>query len=58
MATQNIICFESRIKEFIIIFDYIFQEVPQLKLLNINIIQREHVISIDQTDHNTKNIIQ
>ena len=36
-------------------FDYTSQESLKLKLLSINIIQGEHVISIDQTDNITKN---
>ena len=36
-------------------FDYTSQEISKLKLLNINIIQGEYVISIDQTDNITKN---
>ena len=45
-------------QEFDTIFEYTFQEVPKLKLPNINIIQSKHGISIDQTYHTTKNIIQ
>ena len=40
------------------LFDYTFQEVSKLKLLNINLIQSKYGISIDQTDHNMKDIIQ
>ena len=43
-------------KEYDTIFDYTFQEVPKLKLLNIIIIQIKYGISIDQTDH-IKNIL-
>ena len=39
-------------------FDYTIQEGAKLKLLSINIIQSEHSIRIDQTDHIIKNIIQ
>ena len=58
MTAQNIICVERLTKEFDTLFDYTFQIRPKLKLLNINIIQNEHYISIDQTYHITKNIIQ
>ena len=58
VATQIRICFEILIQEFDTIFDYTFQEGPKLNLLNINIIQSENNISIDQTYHIIKNIIQ
>ena len=45
-------------QEFETLFDYTFQEWPKLKLLNIRIIQGEYGISIDQTDHTIKHIIQ
>ena len=45
-------------QEFDNLFDYTFQEGEKLKLLNINIIQSKYGISIDQTDHIMKNIIQ
>ena len=45
-------------KEYDTIFDYTFQEVPKLKLLNIIIIQIKYGISIDQKDHIMKNLIQ
>ena len=43
-------------QEFDILFDYTFQKVPKLKILNINIILNKYGISIDQTDHIMKNI--
>ena len=58
METQNMIYFEISLWEFDTLFEYIFQEVPKLKNLNINIIQIEYAISIDQTEHIIKNIIQ
>ena len=58
MATENIICFEILTQEFYTIFEYNFQEVSKLKLLNINMIQSKYRISIDQTEHIMKNIIQ
>ena len=45
-------------QEFYNLFDCTFQEDPKLKLLNINIIQSKYGISIDQTDHIIRNIIQ
>ena len=45
-------------QEFYTLFDYTFQEGPKINLLNINIIQIEYGISIDQTNHIIKNIIQ
>ena len=57
VATQNRF-FKIPTKEFNNLFDYIFQEVEKIKLLNINIIQSEHGTSIDQTDNIIKNIIQ
>ena len=58
MATENIICFEKLTREFDTILDYTFQEVSKLKLLNINIIKSKYRISIDQTYHFMKKIIQ
>ena len=58
MATENMICFERLTKEFDTLFDYTFQEVSKLKLLNIKTIQSKYGISIDQTYHIMKNIIQ
>ena len=58
VATQIRICFEILIQEFDTIFDYTFQEGPKLNPLNIKIIQSENNISIDQTYHIIKNIIQ
>ena len=58
MSTQNMICFERLTQEFDTLFDYTLQEGPKLNILNINIIQSGYVISIDQIDHITKNIIQ
>ena len=58
MATENIICFEILTQEFDTLFDYTFQEGSKLKLLNINIIKNKYGISIDQTDHIIKKIIQ
>ena len=58
MATKNSICPEIMIIELDNLFDYTFQEVPKINLLNINIIQSEYVISIDQTYYIIKNIIQ
>ena len=40
------------------LFGYTVQEWPKQNLLNIKIIQSEHIISIDQTDNIIKNIIQ
>ena len=50
--------FEILMQELDIIFDYNFQEWERLKLLNINIIQSEHVISSNLTYHIINNIIQ
>ena len=58
MSTDNMIVFERLAQEFDTIFDYTFQKVSKLKTLNINIIQSKYVISIEQTDHIMKNIIQ
>ena len=58
MATDNIIFFERLTQEFDTRFDYTFQEVSKLKLLNISIIQSKYGIIIYQTDHIMKNIIQ
>ena len=58
VATQNRIFFERLIKWFDTLFDYTFQGGKALNLLKINIIQSEHGISIYQTDHIIKNIIQ
>ena len=45
------ICFEILTQEFGTLFEYTFQEVSKIKLLNINIIQSKYGTSIDQTDH-------
>ena len=58
MVTEHIICFEILTQEFDTLFDYTFQEGSKIKLLNINIIQGKYGISIDQTYHIMKNIIQ
>ena len=58
METENMNCFEILTQEFDTIFDYTFQEGSKIKLLNINIIQGKYGISIDQSDHIMKNIIQ
>ena len=58
MATQNSILFEIMIQEFDTLFDYTFQERPKINHPNINIVQSEHGISTDHTDHIIKNIIQ
>ena len=55
---HNRLLFEILMQEIDTLFDYNFQEVPKLKLLNINIIQSEYGISIDQRDHIIKKIIQ
>ena len=57
METQNRILFERLMQGFDNPFQYTFQEVPKLKLLNINIIKSEYGISIDHTDHIIQNII-
>ena len=58
MAAQNIIYLEITMQEFYTIFDYTFQELQKLKLLNTNIIQSKYIISIYHTDQITKIIIQ
>ena len=58
MATQNRMFLERLAQEFDTLFEYTFQDVPKLNLLNINIIQSKYGISIDQTYHIMKNIIQ
>ena len=45
-------------QEFGTLFEYNLQEIPKLKLLNINIIQVKYGISLDQKYHITKNITQ
>ena len=52
------IFFERLTQEFYTLFEYTFQEGSEIKLLNINIIQSKYGISINQTDHIIKNIIQ
>ena len=52
------IWFERVIQEFENLFDYTFQEGSELKLLNSNIIQNKYGLSIDQTYHIMKSIIQ
>ena len=58
IAAQSRVIFEILIQEFDTLFYYTFQEGSKLKFLNIAIIQSEHGIIIDQTDHIIKNIIQ
>ena len=58
MAKENIIYFERLTQEFDTIFDHNFQEVSKLKLVNIKMIQSKYGISIDQTDHIIRNIIE
>ena len=58
LEIQSRICFEILMQEFDTILDCTFQKGPKLKLLIINIIQSEYGISIDQTDHIIKRIIQ
>ena len=58
MVAENRIYFEILTQWFDALFGYTFQEGSKLKLLNINIIQSKYGISIDQTDHIMKNIIQ
>ena len=58
MATHNRIFFEKLIQEYDTLFGYTPQEGPKINLLNITMIQSEHRISIDQTDHIINNIIQ
>ena len=58
MATDNKICFEKLTQEFDTLFVYNFQEGSKLKLLNIKIIKSKYGISIEQTDHIMKNIVQ
>ena len=58
MATYNIIYFEILTQKIYTLFDYTFQEVSKLKLLNINIIQSKYGIIIDETDHIMKNNIK
>ena len=58
MSTENIICFERLTQEIDTLFDYTFQKVSKLELLNVNMIQSKYGISIDQTYHIIKNIIQ
>ena len=38
-------------QEFDNLFEYTFQKVPKIKLLNINIVQGKYGIIIDQKDH-------
>ena len=45
------IFFERLMQEFDTLFDYNFQEVPKLNILNISIIQSEYGIIIDQKKH-------
>ena len=52
------IWFEALMQEFDALVEYIFQEGPKLKLLNINKIQGKYGISIYQTYHIMKNILQ
>ena len=58
MATDKIIFFQILTQEFDTLFDYTFQEVSNLKLLNINIIEGKYGTIIDQKDHIMKIIIQ
>ena len=58
MATEKIICFKTLAQYFYTLFDYNFQEGSKLKLLNVNILQSKYGISIEQTYHIMKNIIQ
>ena len=57
MATQNIIFLEILMQGFDNLFGYNFQEIPKLKLLNINIIQSDYGNIIGQTDNIIKSII-
>ena len=50
LVTENRICFEILMQEFDTLFDHTFQELPELKLLNIDIIKGKYGINIDQTD--------
>ena len=58
METEHRICFKRLTQQFNTIFYYTFQEGSKLKLLNIDMIQSKYGISIDQTDHIMKDIIQ
>ena len=58
MTTQHILWFWRLDQEFDNLFDYTFQEVANIKLPNITIIQIKYGISIDQTYHIIKSIIQ
>ena len=55
---QQRIFFGVLTQRFEALFYYSFQEGPKIKLPNIKIIQSKYGISIDQTDHIMKNIIQ
>lgn len=56
--TNNIICYQRIRMSFDPLFDYSYQQGPLLKFLNMRIIQSNHGISIDQTNHIQKNILQ
>ena len=58
MTTQHKVFFERLAQYFDTLFDYSFQEVAKLKLLNITIIQSKYGIGIDQKDHIIQKIIQ
>ena len=62
MTTDNRICFERLTQKFDTLFDYSFEEVSKLKLLNINMIKMKYGISIEQKDHiikiSFKNIVE
>ena len=58
METQNHILFERTMQEIYTLFDNTFQEGGGINLLNINIIQSEHGIIIDHTNHIVKNTIK
>ena len=58
MSTHNSIFFERPMQEFHTLFDYTFQEVPTLNLLNMNISSGEHGTITDQTNHIINKITQ
>jgi len=57
IATQHKTCVDRHRSELDDMFDYTFKQGNVLKFLNIRIIQSIHGISIDQTEHIIKTIV-
>ena len=57
MWTDNTSCFHRLRLALDSVLEYTFQDGPVLKFLNIRIVQSNHGISLDQTQHIVSNIL-